>query len=256
MRLFCIGHKPPAFQLAHDYTFVTPNPVPGLNNLHVPDDKYGPGFDGRIVAEYTQLRALADMLEQEGADDDIYIMQYRRFLGVERPLRISSNLPFAYATRPVEAPGLFPGKSDLRALAGTRLVCPLAALRKTLSGQYADLHPAEDIACFAMALAEVDGFDRKRRQHFLSLNQHFPSPSLGIMRPQLLIGHMRLLVAAWDVFYQHYYVPRQGPQRRVGGFLLERLQSFLLFEELESGVEMSEGYLNIISDTDEITATV
>mgnify|MGYP003383647192 CR=1 FL=1 len=256
MRLFCIGHKPPVFEISQDFTFVTPNPVPGLNVMPVPDDRYGPGFDGRIVSEYAQLRALAEMLEQEGSNEDIYIMQYRRFLGVEKPLRTSTNLPFAFATRPSEAPGLFPGKSDLRALAGQRLICPLAGLRKTISGQYADFHHAEDIACFAMALAEVDGFDRKRRQHFVSLNQHFPSPSLGIMQPELLIGQMKLLMAAWDVFHQHYYVPRQGQQRRVGGFLLERLQSFLLFEELERGVELFEGYLNIVSDTDDIQATI
>lgn len=256
MRLFCIGHKPPAYQLEHDFTFVTPNPVPGLNIMHVPDDRYGAGFDGHVVSEYTQLRALAEMLEQEGSNDDVYIMQYRRFLGVEQPLRVSSNLSYAYATRPVEAPGMFPGKSALRSLSGQRMACPLVSFRNGVAGQYCEFHHADDFACFAMALTEVEGFDHKRRQHFLSMTNHFPAPSLGVMPATILIAQMKPLVAAWNVFYEHYYVPREGGQRRVGGFLLERLHSFLLFEELERGVELLEGYLNIVSDTDKIQPTI
>lgn len=255
MRVFCIGHKPPAFQLDHDFTFVTPNPMPGLNNMHVPDDVYGPGFDGHVVSEYVQLRALADMLEREESNDELYIFQYRRFVGVERPLRISTNLPYAFATRPAEAAGLFPGRAAMRLITGSRLVCGAAGFR-SIAAQYALVHHADDFACFVMALTEVEGFDRKRRQRFLSLNQHFPAPSLGAMPASILIAQMKALVPAWDVFYEHYYTPREGAQRRVGGFLLERLHSFLLYEELERGAVFSEGYLNIVSDTDAITATV
>jgi hypothetical protein len=255
MRLFCIGHKPPGFRLDHDFSFVTPNPVPGLHNLHVPDDRYGPAFDGMVLAEYTQLRALADMLAAEGSDDEIYIFQYRRFLGLQRPPRRSTNLPFAYATRAIEAAGLFPGKAERASLAGARLVCPLGGIA-SMAAQYAMFHHAEDFTCFAMALAEVEGFDRKRRQTFASIDQHFPAPSLGTMRASHLIDTMRVLVSAWDAFHAHYYEPREGKQRRVGGFLLERLQSFLLFEELERGKELLEGFLNIVSETDVIEATV
>ena len=149
---------------------------------------------------------------------------------------------------------MFPSKSSLKSLSGSRLVCPLAGVQ-SIAAQYALFHHADDFACFAMALAEVEGFDRRRRQHFTTLNRHFPAPSLGVMRASLLISQMKVLVAAWDVFFEHYYTQREGAQRRVGGFLLERLHSFLLYEELERGVEFSVGYLNIVSDTDKINAT-
>lgn len=255
MRLYCIGHKPPEFRLDTPFTFISPNTYPGFKQMVVPDDSYGPAYDGRILSEYTQLRALAEKLEQDGSDEPIHIIQYRRFLALREPRRVASNLPYAHAVRASEVPALFPSRSELAALDDERLVCPALGM-SALAIHYAMFHPADDIAAFALALHEVDGFDRQRCREFLRCRYHFPAPSLGIMRPARFIGQMQVLMAAWAVFHAHYFVPRDGAQRRVGGFLLERLQSFMLYEEFASGeVEPVYGHLAIVSETDDIVAT-
>lgn len=255
MQLFCIGHKPPEFRLDHSFTFVTPAPVAHLPCLHVPDDHYGDAFDGHITAEYVQLRALADHLEREGVDDDLYIFQYRRFLALQEPPRRSTNLRFAFAVRPPEVPMLFPSRRELKELASHRLVGPRFAVSSP-GEHYAVFHHGEDFAAFVAALSEVDGFDVARRRRFEACTQHFPAPSVGILPAQLFIAQMRTLTEAWLAFHARSFVPREGRQRRVGGFLLERLHSFLITEELAQEREAFHAHLCIVSETDKIAATV
>jgi hypothetical protein len=44
---------------------------------------------------------------------------------------------------------------------------------------------------------------------------------------------MATLQSVWELFYHTSYEKRDGYQRRVGGFLLERLHSFLIYERLK-----------------------
>ena len=73
MKYYCIGHKPPTFLPSEPYIHVSPNVYPELNQLIVLDDLYGEQFDGRILAEYTQLFGLAAYLKDTPRDEKFYI---------------------------------------------------------------------------------------------------------------------------------------------------------------------------------------
>jgi hypothetical protein len=65
--------------------------------------------------------------------------------------------------------------------------------------------------------------------------------------------HMKILQEAWLLFAKKFYVPRLGYQRRVGGFLLERLHSFLLYEIFFPNIKMPVVEANQIIVSDSLT---
>ena len=80
-----------------------------------------------------------------------------------------------------------------------------------------------------------------------------PAPSLGVFRVDIFLKHMEVLKMVWTHFAEHFLVPRDGYQRRVGGFLLERLHSFLICEEVINKIyNVFHGNQVVVSDSLEI----
>jgi hypothetical protein len=70
---------------------------------------------------------------------------------------------------------------------------------------------------------------------FTAFQGLIPSPALCLVDTPLFLRHMRVLRSAWKIFARHAAVAREGYQRRVAGYLLERLHSHLLCQALLDG---------------------
>ncbi|MCX5946182.1 MAG: hypothetical protein NTZ53_12985 [Cyanobacteria bacterium] len=255
-RFFCIGHKPPEFSPSDDFVHVTPVVKPGLIQLYIPDDCYGDRFHGSILSEYCQLFGLAEYLKSHGRAQKIYLFQYRKYLSIKAGASVSPNLPYAYACGKIEANLLFPKKGILEGL-GDKLLLGPAIPVKSLADNYSSYHHAEDFSSFVRSLSSVPGFDEKRIAAFVDCKVLFPAPSLGLFAVECLIGNLDILRSAWQAFSDLYWCPREGYQRRVGGFLLERLQSFLIFEDIISPKKIAtvQGHQIVVSERREIART-
>ncbi len=259
MRSFCVSHRGPVFAPGLPFTHVSAAASAQPRQLIVPDDAFGAPLHGAILSEYTQLFGLAEELGRQAGDpgEHIHIFQYRKFLSLRPGGRRSDNMPYAFAVPGSEAAALFPTEDQLAQLEGRLFVGPALQVR-SLAANYGELHLAEDFAGFALCLREVDGFDRQRCDRFIHRDLLLPVPSIGVTRIALFRQHMGILRAAWEVFQRDAYRPRTGYQRRVGGFLLERLHSFLLLEEIEdrSRVRFVQGHQIVVSDSPVVAVTV
>ena len=253
--LFCIGHRPPDFQPPHPFVHVSPVPSPCAKALLIPDCSLGERLDGRILSEYTQLfgltesDALADL-------ESVYIFQYRKFLALMPGSQVAANIPYGYAASATEAEELFPAPEQLSRLRSNLLIGPSMRIR-SLAHQYTRHHLVEDFAAFSAALSTLPSFGPQRVARFISADVLVPAPSLGLFRLSLFLDHLRALREAWHAFASSYFVPREGYQRRVGGFLLERLHSFLLVESISAGaIQPMQGHQIIVSPTPTIRETI
>jgi hypothetical protein len=232
MKAFCIGHKPPCFQLSQPYTLVSPESFAVPNIFVIPDNYFGDLFHGSVLSEYTQLIGLAEFFKISNADlnEKVFIFQYRKFISLKKTLSVSTNNPWTFTANSFEAQRIFPSLNELDKLPCTYLLGPCVNFSQSLAKSYAISHIIEDFVGFCIALRSVPGFTAKRCALFLNCEILIPAPSLGVTTIGKMIEIMDILKAAWYEFASNYYTPRSGYQRRVGGFLLERLHSFLLYE--------------------------
>lgn len=253
---YCIGHKPPAFAPSCDYLHISPNRFDGLNQMIVPDDIFGDKYHGSILSEFTQLFALADVLKHSPPDQYFYMFQYRKFVALKRGGEVAANMRYAYASPPEEADGLFPSTEDLAALGGGLLTVPALKIQ-SIAYNYARFHLIEDFAAFMVSLRSSGHFDDRRCRAFINCGILYPSSSLGLHQVGIFLRHMEIMKTVWSHFADNFHVRREGLQRRSGGFLLERLQSFLMWEEIDvhRAIPARRGHLTVVSETPVIQAT-
>jgi hypothetical protein len=111
-----------------------------------------------------------------------------------------------------------------------------------LTTNYGRYHVAEDFLMFNLAMRDSSLFDTEELKQFIHFPYLVPSPSIGVFLTRHLLGDLRVLQAVWEIYYRQYFVPRAGYQRRVGGFLLERLHSFIILRRA-----IKDGFKNTIS---------
>jgi len=248
MLFYCVSHKAPDFKPTVAYTRVAPTSEGKQSQLIVTDDQYGLSFHGSVLSEYVQLFGLADHLK-DSPSDDLYIFQYRKFISLREGLLRSTNIPYAFASHADAAEKLFPSVQEIASLDGYALMGPSIEIR-SMALNYAVSHHVADFSAFVISLSTVTGFNESRCKRFINCTTLIPSPSLGVHKPYLFMKHMDILKATWSHFASHFFVEREGYQRRVGGFLLERLHSFLISEEVNSGhLKGRAGNLIVISES-------
>jgi hypothetical protein len=232
------------------YTHVSPVVYPGINQLIIPDDIYGEKFHGSILSEYTQLFGLAEFLKDSSSSEKLYIFQYRKFISFRPGASVSANVPFVYACSLDECGTLFPTKDEFSRLGNRLLSGPMVKIR-SIAHQYSSYHLVEDFCKFILSLNSLNGFDEKHCENFINCEILFPAPSLGVTRVDIFLKHMAILKLAWEHFSNHFSISRDGYQRRIGGFLLERLHSFLLYEEIivKKNYAAFQGNQIVISDS-------
>lgn len=254
-RPFCIGHRAPLFEPPLDFTMVTPVGLGGRQEVVIGDDYLGDPTHGRVLSEYLQLFGLSDRLQGSSGADSILLFQYRKFLSLMHPARRSTNIPFAFVATPDEARDYCIGTEAAASIEARMVVGPVLRV-ESLTADYARYHVAED---FDGLLRSMRGwFPAATCQRFADCELLVPAPSLGLFEIGPFVRHMSLLREVWCHFHTHHFVERSGYQRRVGGFLLERLHSFLLLEEL-AGIRREEvrfGHQVIVSDDAVVQPTV
>ena len=257
MRLFCIGHKAPLITPNLLYTHISPVVIAGTSQLIIPDDKFGARFHGSILSEYTQLLGLAEFLKDAPAFEKIYIFQYRKFISFRPGLQLSINQPYSYASPPNEGVELFPRPDEFLTLGDALLLGPAIKIR-SIAHHYAQFHLVEDFSKFIFSLKSLNKFTGKRCEEFINCDLLLPAPSLGVIRVDIFLRHMQILRAVWENFSSNFSINHRGYQRRLGGFLLERLHSFLLYEEvsINQTIQAHHGYQIVISDSPSIAQTI
>ena len=203
----------------------------GKNIIHVPDDWSGGLYHGRVLSEYCQLFWLARALESRvDLPDFLEISQYRKFVspmvGRIRP----ANTPYVFAISDSESPEYLMTLQQIRGLteiSNCELVGPVLKVGSTVQN-YSQFHVLEDLLNFCASIARRGLFDAQRTAKFINYPFLIPGPSLGLHKTEHFLRDMGILKLAWASFYAENNVQRDGYQRRVGGFLLERLHSFLV----------------------------
>lgn len=258
VKYFCVGHKAPLFSPNVSYDFFCSEVVEHQRLVYVPDRLYGEVFDGGFLSEYAQLISIVEYLKAAHVplDSRIYLFQYRKFLSIDSPnVKPALNNWWSYPVDSECANSLFPDCEKLDCFAGDYIVGPKIKVQ-SLADNYFRAHHGEDFISFVLALKETV-FDCRTCDEFSKYQYLIPAPSLGLFSVRFIIETVELMMRAWVFFYKNFYIKREGYQRRCGGFLLERLNSFLLLKAIEKHpVSFTSGYQIIVSDTNVIQCTV
>lgn len=234
---FCIGHELPTFEPATDYLFVSPIEKKVKNFLYVPDLSLGEAFNGKFLSEYTQLIALSHYLKEANISpsDSVYIYQYRKFITLSKQgLNPDPHLFWTYLVHPSLAYQYFPNRSELDILSEKIITGPVLNIRSIIHN-YSGNHHIEDFSAFILSLRETI-FSAKECNQFCQTNLFIPAPSMGLFRVDFFMNVIDQLTQVWKYFYENFFIERHGYQRRVGGFLLERLNSYLITMALSDQV--------------------
>ncbi len=256
LQTFCIGHRGLAFDPPAEFVFVSQADQGLPRQVIVPESAFPAAMQVTALSEYAKLFGLADLLARGGASGRVMVFQYRKFLAYREGSRRSTNQSFAFAIPPEEAVGLFPNAAEIEAHADAMLVGPAIDVG-SLAANYAQYHVIDDFVAFTLSLRATI-FDDATCVRFLRCGALIPVPSLGIFELPFFLDQMARLRAAWTHFAANFHVPREGYQQRVGGFLLERLQSFLLWEALavRKTARARQGHFIVVSPTATVQPTI
>ena len=240
VRAFCIGHVPPVFAPLLPYTMLCPKPLGLSNELVIADARFGPDINGAMLAEYSQLFGLQDMIEAgDVVADKLYLFQYRKFVGFQFG-GTAANAPWVRILKPVQAAALLPNQAQLEAAPHAMVVGSVNPLGSSMAKHYATVHVIDDLVMFTVVLPEC-GLQPADIRQFTTQQGLIPSPALCLVDTPLFLRQMRVLRAAWNAYARHYHVLREGYQMRVAGYLLERLHSHLLCQWLMDGSQPHVG---------------
>ena len=249
VRAFCIGHVRPVFEPALPFTMLCPKPLGLPGEVVLPDDRFGPGIHGAVLAEYSQLFGLQDLLEAgDIVTDRLYLFQYRKFIGFKAG-GLQASAPWLRIAPPAEARSLMPTLDALEATPHPVVVGSMYRLGGSVAHNYALVHVIDDLVAFAGCL-HACGMDAAAVRRFASFQGLLPSPALCLVDTPLFLRQMRVLRAAWNEYAAHAFVAREGYQMRVAGYLLERLHSHLLCQWLLDGSQagVGIGYRYVVLD--------
>jgi hypothetical protein len=126
-------------------------------------------------------------------------------------------------------------------------------LPQGMLGNYADSHYSRDILRFCADLVDAGVLSNAQVFHFLSQPLLIPSPSCGSFPLRSFLRIIETLETAAQCFFKHGYKPYDDPhQGRVCGALIERLNSYLLIEQLvkeDRNLNQVMGSTTMVSDT-------
>ena len=250
----CISHIPFPATFAHYVDLMlAPRPLDIAAPLIVaPDERFGAG--GRALAEYAQVAWLSDHFDEVvGIYDFIRVIHYRRFVSRVSMGRQTNHF-FANYIREDEldaAEAEFDRHSET-GLVNSPVTFPVGG---TLA-QYAVWHVLEDMLTFSTWLMEAGLFTPLEAARFLEQPKLIPASSTGLFPVAVLRELCAKLRSAAEFVNSPRYIPREGYQRRLGGFLLERFNSHLLMNLVRDGRIKAAGHYIYISEDGHIRPTI
>jgi hypothetical protein len=252
----CVGHKPfPSQYWHHIDLMLAPQQLADHPRLQIiPDQTYGPY--GNSLSEYSQLFWLNDNLETTlNGRTYLRVFHYRRFVSSKQPNcgKKSLNHPWAMTITPDQVQ--FFSEQFCRFAEKEIFNTPIR-LQGGVVSQYQTAHVVEDFYRFCTFLIESNTMDRSTVLRFMRSDILIPSSSICIVHAKTFSDLMLVLRKAAGFLDSHLYVPRYGYQRRSVGFLLERLQSFLILDRLVGqSSQQPFGYHIVLSETDIVEVT-
>ena len=189
------------------------------------------------TGEYYYLFGLRREIERrrQHFGDAIMIVHYRRFLA-DRPLGpMSPNVPWASVVTPRQAEQLDPLAlmPALSRQTGWFVGRPIA-FEGGLVSQFAANHPVEHFLRFLACAVETGVLKPWQLPGLLSRDSLLlPAPSVGMLPTGFFVETMTRLEACARHFLDNGFRELADDQRRILGFSLERLHSFLLLQEIE-----------------------
>lgn len=232
LQSFCVSHTLPIFHPKVPYTMLCPQPLGLPNEQVIADNRFGPDIDGGSLAEYSQLFGLnALLMAGDVVADDLYLFQYRKFVspvpgGLESVSPWVRVLPTGYSGE------ITPTLEQLHTFQTRIAVGSFQPLGESIPANYARVHVAEDIAMFMAACVSSGALSAEDVRAFATSPGIIPSPALCYTHADVFVRTMTILQSVWDEHSKHYHIQRTGYQRRVAGYLLERLHSYLLCKSL------------------------
>jgi len=237
IKSYCIGHTTPIFSPPIPFEMLSPFSLGVPGEIVIADDRFGPEVDGANLAEYSQLFGLYELLlSGDVVADDLFLFQYRKFLSPNIG-GLPSQAPWVKVLSPEDSGPVFPTVEQLEATNSRVIVGSMFNLGESISSNYARVHVIEDLVMFSAACARNKYLTPEDIKAFATLRGIIPSPALCFIKTDLFIKIMEILLETWNEFVAHYHIKRDGYQRRVMGYLLERLHSYLLCKWLLDGSE-------------------
>jgi hypothetical protein len=249
----CLGHVSfPRDFIRHVDLMLSPRVVAVPSHAIVVDDGYF-GDHGSALSEYVQLLWLYDHFDSIVDDYEfVRIFQYRRFVARARIGRRSNQNHIRW----IKADELTHREKDFSRFSTTELFNQIYKHREGMLRQYESAHVLVDIVNFSKFLLEAEILDSQQVASFLSAPAIIPACNMGTFRAATLREILMTLRRAAEFLNTSYFTPRSGYQRRVVGFLLERLNSHLLLHRVRSGLSKARlGHHILISDGPSVTTT-
>ena len=252
----CLGHQlfPQKFSHCFDL-FLAPMAIPNVKRLVIiPDEIYG--SNGHSLSEYAQLIWLYRNLDTVASTYEyIRIFQYRRFIssisinGVQ-----SSNTPWSTT---ISIDGLENALLNFERNSSAELFNANITINGGVVSQYAETHVLEDFLNFTNYLVEQDILSKLEACQFIRFNRFIPASSMGVFTKATFSLLYSYLERASGFMNSRHFIVRPGYQRRSMGFLLERLNSYLIFLMIDQKkVCQNFGQNIVISDSPFVSATI
>lgn len=249
----CVGHLP--FPEKHTHFIdlaIAPNVFSGgaKRKAIVPDELYG--ANGHSLSEYGQLFWLYNNIDALAPDAEyVNLFQYRRFVSPQPVAgNRASNGGWIITIQEDELDAYAACFS--RTHEGPCFNTPVRFPDGVLT-QYATQHVLEDMLNFVKYLTEIEMFSPRDAAKFLRSEHIIPACSVGIYDVKTFKKLFAYLERAADFLHSPYFVAREGYQRRSMGFLLERLQSFMILELLGQGARFGQNMM--LSESQAVTST-
>lgn len=237
VKSYCIGHVAPIFEASIEFEILCPKPTGMKNEIIIEDNRFGAHIDGSSLAEYSQLFGLAKMIEAGDIQaDNLFLFQYRKFIS---PILggVEATAPWLRVLTPQTAKPIFPSEKILNELDSRIIVGSILDLENSISQNYALVHIIDDLVLFAAACAKCQKLETTDITSLATMRGFIPSPALCYINTEIFIKIISILESAWKEFSNNYHIQRSGYQRRVAGYLLERLHSILICKMLMDGSE-------------------
>jgi hypothetical protein len=225
LKLF-VGHKKPDFPIWDGFDFYElpsqeKRSTHGLFKHHLYNDK--------IYNEYASLFLINRQIqESKRVPEFITICQYRRFVFNKKIGQKSKLTPWCTVLTydqlsKINVHELYLPRNDQSYLIGSIINVP------SIIDQYASAHFLRDILRFTSILIDLEILSDAAALNFLKFNLIIPAPSCGTFPANAFVNLFNIIENAAKGFWNNGYRPYGDEyQSRVMGFLLERLNSFLL----------------------------
>jgi hypothetical protein len=253
-----VGHKRPEFDLWSGHRFATLNPIVP-NDFKLSEDlELKELLPDSLIGEYYFLFLIRRQIEKNTSLKSITLSQYRRFVTTQSIGQPSTNQPYANLISKIQVANLNLGSLIVAKKEGW-LVSSFYSTPPSVSYQYSRSHILRDWFRFLADSFDAGLLNATEITESACTNILIPAPSNGVFPVLYFVEHLIKLEACARIFVISGYKPRDAYQRRVIGFCLERLHSYLLLaslSKLKINFKEAAGQQVVISENDSVKPTI